>query len=94
MITFVIKHVLPDGSTAGYHMDSGCSITGKKERAKQYNAVNEAEIQEQLKVTRKNFAFAWDDASTDLNGGERYRKLECWKGYPLDQIQTVAEKIN
>lgn len=86
MPAWIIKHVLPDGSVAGYHADSFCSIADSPGDAK--IAVNN-NAEEWLKIVRKNFEFNWNDEEV----GPGYRSFEIWKGHNLEEIKTVLEEV-
>lgn len=90
-MTYVIKHVLPNGEVAGYHADSCCTIVKTAERAKRCSGTSEAA--KWLKTVRHNFEFAWSDKSNDIGGGSRYRNFACWKGHSLEQIRTELEVV-
>jgi len=92
-MTYVIKHVLPNGETAGYHTDSGCLVTSTVEIAKRYENRTDEEVAEQLQIVRENFEYVWNLRTSENGGGPNYRNLPRWQGCSLEQIQTVIEII-
>lgn len=85
--TFVVKHVLPDGTTAGYHADSTCTVSRKRDGAKEYEDHGDSKnVAEQLEVVRGNFEYVWSVS-------EKYRNYEIWRGFELNQIRTEAEIV-
>ncbi len=89
---YIIKHVLPDGSTAGYHADSGCTVTDSRDEAK-YGGSDLSRAQEWLKVVRKNFESVWGLETSEHGGGPEYREWSGWKGFRLEDIETVLEEV-
>lgn len=84
MPIYSIKHVLPDGSIAGYHGDSACSVVQKKNLAKTTSDMTSEKAAQWLQTVRQNFEFVWGD--------EEYRASPCWKGHSLEQIKTELEE--
>lgn len=93
MKNYIIKHVLSDGTVAGYHADSCCTIVRDAAKAKKALETPKG-AQKWLKTVRKNFEFMWSERASDIGGGPRYRKCPCWKGHSLEQIETVLEVIS
>ena len=90
MVTLIIKHVLPDGTTAGYHGDSFCSIASEARRAKSItteSSQNER-AQKWIANVRRNFEGIWNDEESS-----HYKSYLIWKGYSLQEIQTVFEEL-
>jgi|WetSurMetagenome_2_1015567.scaffolds.fasta_scaffold769008_2 hypothetical protein len=84
---YVIKHVLPSGK-AVYHVDSCCSVSKNKERAKIYEDHTQAQMKEQIKIVKENQHFAFETYST------KYRNSPIWEGVSsVDQMQTFAEIV-
>lgn len=92
MPVYCIKHVLPDGTIAGYHQDHLCNITGSAGQAESFSATP-AQAEKRLAGVRKAFEDLWKNDDDDDWGIESlFPNWGCWKGFPLDQIQTVLEE--
>ncbi len=87
---YIIKYILPDGSVV-YHCDVFCMVSKNIEEAKRYtyDSFWTTEPAAQLAIVRGNFEQAWNDAEC----GSEYRGWLLWKGYSLEEIQTVTEII-
>jgi len=92
MMSYCIKHVLPDGTIAGYHADSCCTIVSSKTDAKKFADATPIQANKWLHQVRKNFEYVWSLETSESGGGPDYRACPCWKGHSLDQIQTVLEE--
>lgn len=92
MPMYCIKHVLPGGTVAGYHADSGCTVVKSRENAKPADVTPE-QAAGWLRQVRENFEYIWNLETSEYGGGPVYRAHPCWKGHSLDQIQTVLEEV-
>ena len=94
---YIIKHILPDGSV-WYHCDTTCAVNELAKNAKRY-AYDEfytTEPSDQLARVRKNFEHRWKENvmfGFVLGASDEYRNAPCWKGYSIEEIQTVTEII-
>ena len=94
MPTYCIKHVLPDGTTAGYHGDSCCTVVADKARAKTIVKSSEADVAEYVRTVRENFEHVWSQKTSEYGGGPEYRAWEGWRGHSIDQIRTEIELVD
>jgi hypothetical protein len=92
MPAYRIKHVLPDGTVAGYHADGFCNITLIPANAK-LALTNLREASAWLLTTRRNFEYVWKSELGEDGGDSDYRALTIWQGCTLDQIKTVLEEF-
>lgn len=87
---FILKYLLPDGTLAGYHADSCCTVTTKKRSAKVYNSRprrRSCNINKQIAIVRENFNYVWKTV-------KEYRSYPIWQGTKSSKkIEIEAEKI-
>ncbi len=93
MPTYVIKHVLPDETTAGYHADSSCTVVTTLKFAKPILTDDVAIAEDWLRVVRQNFEYVWGMETSEEGGGPEYRAHKIWKGHALTEIKTILEEI-
>jgi hypothetical protein len=93
MPTYVIKHVLPDESTVGYHADTFCTVVPTLELAKPMLTDDVSIANVWLRVVRKNFEYIWGMEASEFGGESKYSEDKIWKGHLLEEITTVLVEI-
>jgi len=93
MPNYRIAYKLPDGSLAGYHGDSFCSITQKPERAKVSRASQRENAEEWLKIVRRNFSGMWEAGEENSGFSDEYKTSPIWKGHGPSDIRIELEEF-
>lgn len=89
MPAYCIRHVLPDGTIAGYCGDPKCAVTTWKGLARIIVRRPE-EAGKWLDAVRENLEQLWE---LPTRSGPVLRLLPEWKGYSLEQIRTELELV-
>jgi hypothetical protein len=93
MPNYRIIYKLPDGTIAGYHADSVCTITQNPELAKVSKNRSQESAVVWMKTVRRNFSQAWQSGEEFHGFSDEYKNNPIWKGHGPDKISIEVEKF-